>query len=136
MKRTLSQLVRYGVIGLASNAIGYVLYLLLTSLGMEPKMAMSLLYGIGVLQTFLFNKRWTFGHQGAHRLVFFRYCIAYGLGYLINLVVLLILVDQHGYQHELVQGVMILLLSLMLFLLQKFWVFQSIELQTIQTTTK
>lgn len=80
LKRTLSQLVRYGVIGLASNAIGYVLYLLLTSLGMEPKMAMSLLYGIGVLQTFLFNKRWTFGHQGAHRLVFFATVLLTDLG--------------------------------------------------------
>ena len=129
MRGTLGQFVRYAIVGLASNAIGYVLYLALTRLGFGPKLAMSLLYGIGVLQTFLFNKRWTFGHRGAHRVVFFRYCVAYGLGYLINFAVLLVLVDQRGYPHEVVQGVMILSLAVMLFLLQKYWVFHSVKFQ-------
>lgn len=129
MKRTLAQFTRYAIVGLASNLIGYVLYLVLTRLGLGPKLAMSLLYGMGVLQTFLFNKRWTFEHRGAHRVVFFRYCAAYGFGYLINLAVLLVLVDRHGYPHEAVQGVMILSLAVMLFLLQKYWVFHSVEIQ-------
>jgi len=125
------QFIRYAVVGLASNAIGYVLYIVLTRLGLGPKLAMSLLYGIGVLQTFVFNKRWTFGHRGAHGLVFLRYCVAYGFGYFINLLVLLVLVDQHGYSHEIVQGVMILSLAVMLFLLQKYWIFQSREFRAV-----
>jgi putative flippase GtrA len=125
------QFIRFAVIGFASNAIAYAIYIVLTRLGLGPKFAMSLLYGIGVLQTFVFNKRWTFGHRGAHRAAFFRYCMAYGLGYVINLLVLRILVDQQGYPHEIVQGVMILSLAVMLFLLQKYWVFPSNELRTI-----
>lgn len=119
------QFVRYAVVGLASNAIAYVIYILLTRFGLGPKLAMSFVYGVGVLQTFVFNKRWTFGHWGAHSAVFFRYCIAYGAGYVINLISLLVLVDQHGYSHEIVQGSMIFFLAVMLFLLQKYWVFQS-----------
>nr|WP_316639094.1 GtrA family protein [uncultured Roseateles sp.] len=130
MKNTLFQLIRYGVVGVASNLVGYLLYLGLTSLGVGPKSAMSLLYAIGVAQTFLFNKRWTFGHQGSGRAALLRYCTAYGLGYVINLVVLLVLVDHWAWPHQWVQGVMILVLAAMLFLLQKFWVFRPDKLLT------
>lgn len=125
------QFIRYAVVGLASNGTSYFLYLLATWLGVGPKTAMTLLYLLGVLQTFVFNKRWTFGHRGSHGVVFFRYCMAYGLGYVINLLVLLVLVDQHGYPHEIVQGVMILSLAVMLFLLQKYWVFHSSEIRAM-----
>lgn len=131
MRRTVLQLARYALVGLASNAFGYLLYLLLTGLGLGPKLAMTLLYGVGVLQTFVFNRRWTFGHKGAFGAVFIRYCLAYGLGYIINLVVLITLVDRLGYPHQAVQGIMILLLALMLFILQKFWVFQSPAIEIV-----
>ena len=123
MKQALTQFSRYAIVGLASNAIGYVLYIALTRLGLGPKLAMSLLYGIGVLQTFLFNKRWTFGHRGAHGSVFARYCFVYGLGYAVNLLALILLVDQAGLQHQWVQGVMILVVAVVLFTAQRYWVF-------------
>jgi putative flippase GtrA len=124
MTRTLTQFARYAVIGLASNAIAFLLYLALTHFGLGHKLSMTLLYGIGVLQTFVFNKRWTFAHRGEHGPVFLRYCLAYAAGYLINLGALLVLVDRHGFAHQAVQGVMVLALAVMLFLLQKYWVFR------------
>lgn len=121
---TRGQFVRYSLVGLASNLLLYLAFLVLTAAGMEPKVAMTLLYGVGVAQTFIFNKRWSFRHGGLHGPAFVRYCIAYGLGYVINLLVLIVLVDRMGYPHEIVQGVMVLSLAVMLFLLQKFWVFR------------
>ncbi len=121
--RARKQLFRYAVVGIASNVGVYLLYLLATSLGLEPKVAMTLLFGIGVLQTFLFNRKWTFGHQGAHGLVFVRYCLSYGTGYLVNLLALILLVDLAGIPHQLVQGFMILVVAALLFLAQKYWVF-------------
>lgn len=125
MKKTLVQLVRYGVVGLASNSFGYILYLGITYFGIGPKIAMSLLYCIGVVQTFIFNKRWTFVHNDSGSRAFIRYCVSYGLGYILNLLALFVFVDRYGYPHQWVQGFMILSLSAMLFLLQKFWVFRS-----------
>lgn len=93
-------------------------------MGFGSKVAMSILYGVGVAQTFLFNKRWSFRHSGAHGAAFMRYCIAYGLGYVLNWVVLFMLVDRMSYPHQIVQGVMIVALAVMLFLLQKLWVFR------------
>lgn len=119
----LGQFLRYGLVGLASNAALYLGYLALTAAGMEVKLAMTLLYALGVAQTFFFNKRWSFRHGGAHSTAFMRYCMSYGLGYVINFSALLVLVDRLGYPHQVVQGVLVLLLALMLFLLQKFWVF-------------
>jgi putative flippase GtrA len=53
---TRDQFIRYVIVGLTSNASIYALYWILTALGMEPKLAMSLLYLVGVLQNFVFNK--------------------------------------------------------------------------------
>ena len=118
-----SQLIRYAVVGLVSNVVSYLLYLLVTWFGMGPKTAMSLLYTMGVLQTFVFNKRWSFRFDGAPKPALVRYAMVYALGYAINFLALMIFVDQIGLPHQLVQGVMILVVALMLFLAQRYWVF-------------
>ena len=117
------QLLRYALVGLGSNVILYLAYLLLTGFGLGYKTAMTLLYGVGVLQTFLFNRRWTFGHQGHIHSAFVRYIIVYFLGYLVNFSALYIFVDVLGFFHQLVQGIMIILVAMLLFVLQRFWVF-------------
>ncbi|AUB83522.1 GtrA family protein [Candidatus Thiodictyon syntrophicum] len=124
MYQTIGQFFRYGIVGVLSNAVGYLLYLGMTGVGIGPKVAMTLLYAIGVAQTFVFNKRWTFRHQGHLSIAFVRYIAAYGFGYFLNLFGLLLLVDHMGLPHQLVQGAMILTLAVMLFLAQKFWVFK------------
>lgn len=123
--KSISQIVRYGVVGLVSNALLYLLYLALTGVGLGHKSAMTLLFALGIIQTYLFNKRWTFGHRGFHQASFLRYVIVYSFAYFINLTALLVLVDNLGYSHEVVQAAMIVSISLIIFLLQKFWVFRS-----------
>lgn len=122
--KTRGQFARYAFVGLASNLVLYLAYLGLTLLGLGPKTAMSVLYVLGVAQTFLFNRSWSFGHEGGLHGAFARYVASYAFGYLLNLIVLWIAVDRMGLPHQIVQGVMILTLAVMLFLLQKLWVFQ------------
>lgn len=117
------QLSRYAVVGLASNAVGYLLYLLLTYAGMGHKSAMSLLYVIGVVQTFYFNRSWSFNHQGMAHTAFIRYVIAYALGYLLNLALLWLAVDHLHMPHQGVQAAAIVLVALSLFMMHKYWVF-------------
>jgi putative flippase GtrA len=54
------QVVRYIIVGVVSNTIGYLLYLALTQLGVGHKTAMSGLYFIGVGMNFYLNRSWTF----------------------------------------------------------------------------
>jgi putative flippase GtrA len=119
------QAFRFAVVGLASNAVLYLAYLGMTSAGIGPKLAMSVAYGIGVAQTFLFNKRWTFNHSGRLDAALLRYIALYAGGYLVNLLMLAWLVDGLGYPHQVVQGVMILTLAACFFVLQKIWVFKT-----------
>lgn len=117
------QAMRFAVVGLASNAVLYLAYLALTSLGIGPKIAMSLVYAAGVAQTFIFNKRWTFSHQGNTGVSMVRYLISYALGYLLNLGILHFFVDVIGWPHQAVQGGAIVGVAALLFLLQRYWVF-------------
>jgi putative flippase GtrA len=125
MKNTLGQALRFAIVGLASNGLGFCWYLLLTWQGMGPKMAMSLLFLIGTLQTFVFNKRWSFRYGGTDRMVLVRYMAVYGFGYLLNLVMLIVLVDYANLPHVPVQAAMICTVAGVMFVLQKFWVFAS-----------
>ena len=123
--QTLGQFVRFAIVGLASNALLYLGYIGLTAVGMGPKLAMTLLYALGTLQGFLFNKHWSFRSRKAHGPELLRYALAYALGYVLNFAALLLLVDTWGWPHRAVQAVMIVVLALVLFALQKFWVFRT-----------
>src|SRR5213594_4046792 len=96
---TATEILRFGVVGLASNALLYLLYLAITAVGVEPKAAMSLLYLVGVVQTFVLNKRWTFQHEGHVRQTAIRYWVAYASLYMANIVLLIIFVDKAGFDH-------------------------------------
>ena len=117
-----SQFFRYAIVGIISNIILYLAYLLLTGLGLGHKTAMTLLYVVGTLQTFLLNRRWTFDDSGGIHGTFFRYVITYALGYLFNLGALYMLVDELGLPHQIVQGALIFVVAVLLFLLQKFFI--------------
>ena len=124
------QSMRFAAVGIGSNLLLYLLYLILTSLGVGHKTAMSCLYLLGLVQTFLLNKTWTFAHQGKMHAALGRYLIAYGLGYLLNLGMLHLLVDRFGLPHLLIQGLAIFVVAVTMFLLQRHWVFTSHNLHS------
>jgi putative flippase GtrA len=115
---------RFALVGLGSNLVLYLLYLFLTTAGLGHKTAMTLLFAIGTLQTFIANRAWTFAYKGGVRGSFVRYVATYAVAYLLNLAALLVFVDQMDFPHQLVQGAMTLTLALMLFLAHRYWVFR------------
>lgn len=119
----MQQLIRYALVGLASNTVAYLLYLSLTYNGMGHKTTMTLLYVVGVAQTFYLNRGWTFEHNGKISSALMRYIVIYSLGYVFNLALLVVFVDRWGWVHEWVQGGAILVIAIFLFLAQKLWVF-------------
>lgn len=121
--RAAAELLRFGAVGLVSNTILYLLYLVLTAAGMGHKSALTLLYMLGGAQGFLLNSRWTFPqvHVGGSALA--RYWMAYLACYLVNLALLAALVDLAGLPHRPVQAAMVLFIAGLSFLLQKSWVF-------------
>lgn len=118
------QSIRFGIVALTSNVILYLIYLFMTTVGIGPKVAMTFLFAIGVLQTFIFNKRWTFAYQGVLRTSFVKYISVYSGAYMLNLGALVYFVDHLGHPHQVAQGIVIITFAVMIFLLQKFWVFR------------
>lgn len=120
---TFKQFSRYAIVGIGSNAALYLAYLMVTSAGVQHKIAMTVLYIIGVMGTFLFNHNWSFEHSGLTHVAFVKYITAYFVGYVLNLLLLFIGVDYLNLPHQGVQGVAILIVAASLFLMHKCWVF-------------
>lgn len=120
---TQRQFTKFAAVGFASNVILYCFYLLLTAVSLQPHAAMTIMYAAGALITYLMNRNWTFEYAGPKRAALLRYVLVYGLGYVVNFLVLSMLVDRLGYPHEVVQACLILFLAIAIFLVQKFWVF-------------
>jgi len=120
---TRRQFLRYATVGLASNLLLYLAYLVLTAMGLEHKTAMTVLYVTGMLITFLANRSWSFNHRGMTHAAFVRYVIAYMLGYLLNLSLLWFAVDRLHMPHQGVQAVAIVVVAVSLFMMHKYWVF-------------
>jgi putative flippase GtrA len=118
------QLIRYGLVGILSNAAIYCVYLLITHRGVEPKVAMTLTYIIGASIGFIGNRKWTFAHRGDYTSAALRYVLAHLFGYQLNFLILFTFVDRLGYAHQWVQGVAIIIVAGFLFIVFKHFVFR------------
>jgi putative flippase GtrA len=116
-------MIRYGIVGVLSNAVGYLVYLLITSVGFSPKGTMTSLYVLGATIGFLGNRKWAFSYRGNVGSNLARYGIAHSLGYALNLGLLVLFVDRLGFPHQLIQGLAIFVVGGFLFLMFRFFVF-------------
>jgi len=129
----MKQLIRYGLVGIASNATIYGAYLLMTHHGIEPKIAMTLTYIIGVTIGFVGNRKWTFTHHGSLFRTSIRYLFAHLLGYMLNFLLLFTFVDYLGYPHQWVQATAIIVVAGFLFIVFKYFVFRKNHTNPAQT---
>ena len=85
--------------------------------------AVGILYPASALVTFFLNKRWTFKRRGGRisaELV--RFVISHVIAYFSNLYLLHLFANQLGYPYQIVQLALIVLISVFLFLMFKFFV--------------
>jgi len=118
-----ARLIRYGLVGAASNLAGYMVYLLLTSLGAPPVITMTLLYCVGAAVGYIGQRNVTFAHKGSVLGSGVRYLLAHGCGYAINLGILVVFVGRMGYPHQWVQAFAIFVVAAFLFVTFKHFVF-------------
>jgi putative flippase GtrA len=118
-----AQFMRYVLVGLGLNAALYAMYLLLTWRIMGNEAAMTITLGVGTLLSFLANRRVTFRHRGDRLAALRRFLACYAIIYLIDFIALWVLAGQMGFPHQIVQGCAILVLPLLAFMMQRYWVF-------------
>lgn len=122
---SIGQVLRFAAVGVTTNAVGYLLYLVITALGGTPKATMSVLYVIGTAAGFWANRTVTFAHSGSLSTAGLRYAVAYAAGYLINFALLAVIVDTLGYPHQVAQAIATVLVAAFLFVTLKLYVFHS-----------
>ncbi|NLI82619.1 MAG: GtrA family protein [Deltaproteobacteria bacterium] len=124
MLRWSGEFIRYVVVGVATNVFGFLLYVLVTSLGVSPVGTISILYPVHIGLAFCLNRKWSFSHRGRISTTALKYLMAYIGCYASNVALLQLLNGILGYSHVIAQAVAVLLIALLLFALQKFWVFR------------
>lgn len=122
-------ILRFAVVGITCNSIGYLAYLALTWLDVPFKLAMSLLYALGICISFLGNRNWAFQHRGNVKRAAWRFGLAHVAGYVLNLGLLTLFVDKLGYPHEWIQAAAIFVVGGFLFVIFKLFVFRHYQLE-------
>ena len=89
-RQILARAGRYAIVGTASNGLLYLLYIVLTTLGIAPEPASVALYCLGVIGTYFANRQWSFSGARAHTWAAPRYVATYLGGLVMQVVVLAI----------------------------------------------
>jgi len=119
----LGQIARYGVVGVLNNLLGYLIYLLVTWLWLDPKVAVTLMYPVGATTAYFGHAKYSFAYRGRTLHGIVRYVIAHIIGYGANIGMLYVFSDLLGYPHQLVQAIAIFAVAGILFLLFRYFVF-------------
>jgi putative flippase GtrA len=121
--RATEQLLRYALVGTATNGLGLVAYLVITYLGASPIRTMTGMYVLGATIGFFGNRMWVFSHEGGAYLSVVRYCLAHSAGYLINWLLLFFFAVVLGFPHQFVQAFAVLVVAGFLFVAFRYFVF-------------
>ncbi len=60
VNQNFKQLIKYGAVGVLNTAVDFLVYQLLTFIGINYAVAQCISYSCGILNSYLFNSRWTF----------------------------------------------------------------------------
>lgn len=122
----LVEFIRYAVVGLLNNLMIYMVYLLVTFLGLDPKIAITIFYPLGALSAYFGHLKYSFLYTGEKSWMLFKFVFAYALCYGLNLFMLFVLTDIAGFSHQLVQALAIAIIGVVLFLMIKYFVLSPI----------
>lgn len=124
-KTAAAQLFRFALVGVAVNALLYVIYLGLTYFGMGHKTAATVVYIIGLCISFVAHKKITFINASSARRQWLPFIALSILVYGVNIGGLYLLVDRMGFPHQAIQAFMIVLCAAISFVLQKTIIFKA-----------
>jgi putative flippase GtrA len=125
------QLFRYVVVGVLNNLLGYCIYLLVTFFWLEPIAAVTLLYPIGAITAYFGHSKYAFFYKGKHTKALLRYTVAHLIGFGVDCLMLYLLWEKFGLPHQVVQAAAIVVVSGVLFLLFRYFVFPHSKTDTI-----
>ena len=125
-RRGVRQFIKFGIVGASSTVIDWGIYLLLTRLfGVFYLMAKILSFGVAVLNSYIWNRRWTFRSNDPAKLrQFIKFLTISIVGVVLNTLIMFIAVDKFKL-HD-IYGLVLATAIVMIwnFLANKFYTFK------------
>jgi len=109
-------------VGIIQNGTGYIIYLTLTCIGLDPKVVVAFSYPIAIYVSYQGNKKFTFSGRKGKKTAF-KYIMSHFVAYFLNLLLLYYFSDVLGYPHQIVQLLSIAIVAIYLFIIFKTFVF-------------
>lgn len=132
-KHTLFQFTKYGVVGLSNVMISYVIFLVALKAGLAYPYALFAGHIIGVLNSYVWNKWWTFQARNTPiRREFSTFFLVYLGTFFLNLSLLYALVNMVEMKIWLAQLTLIIFITLVNFVGHKYWSFEAKKLSKNQ----
>jgi putative flippase GtrA len=123
-RQTRGEIVRFVLVGVKSNMLYVVLYVGLTSLGLDHRISLTIVYLFGILYMFVFNKYYVFKQKdGAHFPQFFRYVLTYAGIWAMNIAIIQVLNVHFRVDPYLVQTLFVAVMIVVVFVFNKYFIF-------------
>ncbi len=119
----ISQLAKYGLVGILNTAITFVVIAILSAFGIDPYLSNAIGFAAGLLNSYFMNKTFTF--KGAHRSSgdAIKFLSAFFIAYMINIGVLHFLLKLTAESTILCQLIAMSTYNIAFFVMMKSWVF-------------
>jgi putative flippase GtrA len=116
------------VIGATNNVVSYILFAVLVHLGgMDPVAAVTITYALGMIISFLGNRRLTFRHTGHVGRTIAKFVAVNAVGYAVNVAILRLFVHGLGLSPLIVQLFAIVVVASITFFSMRLWVFRDTD---------
>lgn len=126
-RRGIRQFIKFGIVGISSTVIDWGIYLIVTRIfGIYYLMAKILSFGVAVLNSYIWNRRWTFRSDDPQKLrQFIKFLTISIVGLVLNSTIMFIAVDKLKY-HDIIGLVLATgIVTIWNFLANKFYTFRS-----------
>lgn len=117
-------IIRFIVVGIAYNLIGYLLYIFVTFLGAKPQYAVIFLFVVNMGMGYFGHRKVSFSADNNIAKSSILYITTYLAALVLNLGLLTLFANQLGFPHQLVQAACIVVISCFTFVTLKYVVFK------------
>jgi putative flippase GtrA len=125
----MNQFIRFILVGVVNSGLGYgVIFACMYLAGVSPELSNVIGYMVGLVFSYLLHRNFTFRSTKMRRTEFIRFSVVFLIAYCANLVTLIVLVRAVGVYAGLSQVIAGLIYIGTSYLLNKYYVFQSIEI--------
>lgn len=127
MEATVSQAIKYGIVGVGNTVItAVVIWLMMKVFGFPDVVSNGIGYGAGVLNSFIWNKQWTFRSEAGWIGSAIRFGVVFGICYLLQLGLLVYVLNPYlpidPYYNQLIAMAFYTMIN---FIMNKFYTFKA-----------